>query len=427
MRRTFRSHRSLQGLAILALVSILSTGAASAQWTQWGGPNRDFTTESGKLATEWPESGPKVLWSHPFGDGYSAVLVEGDRIYTMRRVGATEEQPLGTGDAIVCLDAKSGETIWEKSYDAPMLPNMALDFGPGPIATPLIVGDRIFAIGSTMKFHSLDKNSGEILWKHDLMEEMKARPSARGYGTSPIAYKNLVIVPVGGEGQGLVAFNQESGDIAWKGLDFRAGYSSPLLVDFEGEDHLIVGMGQHRAGVDPSSGQLKWHMELPRKAASMMSTQHFGDDNLLFGSSAYGDGSRAIKLTRKDGTFQAEELWFSRKLRVMFGSFVRIGDYVYGCHGDFGPAILVAMNIKDGTVAWRHRGFTRHSLVHADGKLLILDEEGILAIATATPEGLEVHSKAKIMERTSWTPPTVVGTDVYLRDRKTIKKLNLGI
>ena len=62
----------------------------------------------------------------------------------------------------------------------------------------------------------------------------------------------------------------------------------------------------------------------------------------------------------------------------------------------------------------------------ADGKLGILDEEGTLALATATPQGLDVHSKAQVLERLSWTVPTLVGSRLYLRDHHTIKSLDLS-
>ena len=78
---------------------------APAAWSQWGGPNQDFRAPARDLATSWPESGPEELWSRPLGEGYSAILVDGGRLYTMYRSGEKE--------AVVCLDAGTGETVWE--------------------------------------------------------------------------------------------------------------------------------------------------------------------------------------------------------------------------------------------------------------------------------------------------------------------------
>ena len=95
--------------------------------------------------------------------------------------------------------------------------------------------------------------------------------------------------------------------------------------------------------------------------------------------------------------------------------------------GDFGPAFLTALDIKTGQAAWQHRGFGRASLLHADGKTIIMDEDGDLALARLTPEGVTILSQAKIFDTTSWTVPTLVGTPLYARDREKIVALELGL
>ena len=99
---------------------------------------------------------------------------------------------------------------------------------------------------------------------------------------------------------------------------------------------------------------------------------------------------------------------------------------MYGTTGDFGPAFLTALNIKTGQSAWQHRGFGRASLVYADGKLIIMDEDGDLALARVSPENVTILSQAKIFETTTWTTPTLVGTTLYARDREKIVALDLG-
>ena len=121
-----------------------------------------------------------------------------------------------------------------------------------------------------------------------------------------------------------------------------------------------------------------------------------------------------------------EELWYSRKMRIHHANAVRIGDYVYGSSGDSGPAFFACMNLKTGKVAWRKRGFAKSTCVLADGKIIILDEGGQLALAIVSPEGLNVLSKCTITKRYSWAAPTLVGTTLYVRDRKRIMALDLS-
>ena len=90
------------------------------------------------------------------------------------------------------------------------------------------------------------------------------------------------------------------------------------------------------------------------------------------------------------------------------------------------PAFFSAINMKTGEVAWRKRGFSKATCVLADGKLIILDEDGKLGIATPTPKDLQVHSETTLLDKVAWTVPTVVGKTLYVRDKKSIVAVDLG-
>ena len=118
--------------------------------------------------------------------------------------------------------------------------------------------------------------------------------------------------------------------------------------------------------------------------------------------------------------------WFNNRMRVHIGTVIHIGDFVYGASGDFGPSFLTAVNLKTGAIAWQDRSFSRAQLVYADGKLIILDEDGHLGLATVTPQGMKVLARADVLANVAWTPPTLAGTTLYLRDRRTIAAFALG-
>lgn len=407
-----------RGRLMVALGLLSLAPLAAGQWPQWGGPQRDFTVACTGLADRWPEEGPRRLWRGEIGPGHSAIAVADGLLFTMCR--------RGDKDAVLCFRADSGEKIWETQYEAPAKEDMLLDFGPGPHSTPLVAGDRVFTVGGLVHFTCLDKSTGKILWSHDLMAEMGASHLQRGYGASPLAYKDLVILNVGGSDAGVAAFKQDSGEIAWKSEKLRGGYPSPMIVTINGEEHLLITMGAERAGLDPATGQTRWRKTVDVQLAGIMASPVWiPPDRVLF-SCAYGGGTQLFRITAHDGSYAAEEVWFTPKMKVMHGTLIRIGDYVCGSSGDFGPAYLMAVSLENGKVAWRERGFAKATLLYADGKLIILDEEGNLALATASPDGLKVHSRAKVLEDKSWTVPTLVGTRLYLRDNKSILALELG-
>jgi len=225
----------------------------------------------------------------------------------------------------------------------------------------------------------------------------------------------------------MAAFNQQTGALVWKAGDFEPSPASPLLIDVDGQQQLVLFAGDRVAGFDPASGRTLWSHPHRTDYGLNISTPVWSPaDHLLFVSSAYGTGSRVIELTQSAGRTRATEKWFSNRMRVHIGTVIRIGNYVYGSSGDFGPAFLTAVDVTTGKVAWQDRSFSRAQLLYADGKLIILDEDGTLGLATVSPQGLKVLARASVLENVSWTPPTLAGTTLYVRDRKNIAAFNLG-
>lgn len=399
------------------LLSSVFAQAQSLDWPQWGGPHRNFVSDAKGLAAAWPEGGPRRLWARELGEGYSAIAAEGGRLYTMTRRGAQE--------LVVALDAETGKTLWEYAYDAPFSPEYSMENGPGPHATPAVAGERVFAAGATGKLHALDKRTGKLLWSHDLLGEYKGTLRVNGYACSPLVYRDTVIMQVGGAGNALMAFRQKDGAVSWKRHDFRNSPSSPLLINVDGQEQLVAFMYDTLVGVEPASGELLWSRPHVTEFGLNVSTPVWGDDNLLFISSSYGGGSRVLRLSRAAGKTAVEEVWAHALVRVHYGNAVRLGDFVYASSGDFGTAPLTAVNVKTGKVAWRDRSVARASFVSAEGRLIILDEDGNLILATPTPEGLKVHSRTELLRNNSWTVPTLAGTRLYVRDRKSLLALEL--
>ncbi len=408
------------------------SAVSTASWPQWGGPTRDFIVHTTTLPDAWPEGGPKVLWSRPLGTGHSAIVVDENRLYTMYRVGngRARQGPWEAEEAVVALDATTGQTLWEHKY-----PSRREDFsfGAGPHSTPLVVGDRLFTIGTNKQLLAFEKRSGKIVWSHDLIKEFASpelliRPVVKtGYGCSPIAYGDTIICSVGGPGQSVMAFRQADGAVVWKSGDFLTSEAPPILIELEGTPQLVFLAGGTITALDPATGTVLWsHPHDPGNDLNCGTPMWDPANNILFVSSAYKAGSRAIRLRKEGGATHAEELWFTNRVRFMFLNALRIGEMVYGTSGDFGPAFLTALNLKTGQQAWQHRGFGRASLIYADGKTIVMDEDGDLALARLAPEGATVLSQAKIFETTSWTVPTLVDGTLYARDREKIVALSVG-
>ena len=423
--------RLLLPVVLLCATSVSSQAPAPA-WPQWGGPTRDFKAPAAHLAASWPAAGPKALWSRDLGDGYSAIVTDGDTLFTMYRppkgvIASMASKFTGSDpESVIALDAASGRTRWEHIDEAPPQKGMDMEYGPGPHATPLVVGDLLFTVGTNGKLLALEKATGKVRWTQELWSGLGGTVQGRGYSCSPLAYGENVLVTVGGQGQAVVAFRQRDGQIAWKAADFEPSPSSLMVINLDGQDQLLMFHANGIAGLDPRSGAVLWDHPHKTDWGLNIALPIWGDDKLLFVSSAYSGGSRGLQLSRAGDKTQVKELWFSNKLRIHHGNGVRIGEYVYGSSGDFGPSVLVAMNVRTGAIAWQDRALAKATAVLADGRLVLLDEEGTLALATVTPEKLTVHSKASVFHGRSWTAPTLAGTRLYLRDRTAIKAFDIG-
>jgi len=418
-------------LIMVGFVALRAQGPAPAEWRQWGGPNRNFMSDATGLADVWPASGPPVLWERPLGLGHSSIVVADGRLFTLYRPGReiSRTGPWQAEEIVVAMDAKTGKTLWEHRY-----PSEPFDFtqGAGPHSTPLVIGDRVFATGTNKQVHALDARTGKVIWARDLVKDLGApprliRPAVKaGYAVSPLAYRDLILLQAGGAGQAVVALRQSDGSVAWKSGDFLVSEASPILIDVGGQPQAVVFAAQAVYGLEPGSGRILWSHAHDTSGDMNNSTPIWGADNMLVISSGYNQGTRALRLTRKGEGTQVEELWFTTRLKIMFANALRLGDHLYATHGDFGPAVTTALDLRTGEVVWQERGFGRSSFVYADGKAIILDEDGDLALARLSPKGMSVLSQAHVFDTVSWTAPTLVGTTLYARDRAKVVALNVG-
>jgi outer membrane protein assembly factor BamB len=181
----------------------------------------------------------------------------------------------------------------------------------------------------------------------------------------------------------LMSFRQADGSVVWARHSFPHLHSSPVLITVDGQEPVVALMGQQVLGVEPNTGEILWQHPHQTPYNLAIGTLVWGPDNILIVSSAY-DGGR----------------W---------------------------PAQITGLDVKSGDILWQSgREFAKAQLVLADGKLLVLDQDGVLALASPSPKGLRVHARVSLLQSLAWTPPTLVGTRLYIRDRKSLIALDLG-
>ena len=432
-------NRPIQPLIVLVALAALFVVAneASAQWLQWGGPHRNFTVEAAGLADQWPESGPPRIWERELGEGYTPIVCDGTALYTMYRKASEPDR-----EVVIALDAATGKTLWESGW--PSLRLKAEQNYAGPNASPLIVEERLYTLGLHGLLTCYNKQDGVVLWQKDLPVELQSPTPPWGFSPGLIAYHNLVIVPVGcmipgmyspppaegrprefapPSGRSLVALDQETGEFVWKNLDFQTGHSSPILIQFNGRDMLIVFTCMGVTGVDPRDGKVLWDHPIRHEDADdvIVTPVWNGTDRLFLAAEQHGF---VLKLSQADDQYRTEELWRDQKIALGIGMPILIDDMLVGSrYGRTG--FLLGVDFQTGKRLWYDRTLGQASLIFADNKLILLDIQGVLALATATRAGVTIHARCQLLHKEAFTPPTLVGTTLYLRDQMIIMALDL--
>ena len=407
------------GQAARAAIAAPQSPARGVPWTQWGGPHRNFHTEAAGIKDTWPAAGPRVVWKRPLGEGYSSAAVESGVLYTM--YGKPREE------VVLAADAETGKTLWEHATPMTFQSDAAQEMGNGPYSTPLVAGSRLFTTGVAGRLQCLDKRSGKLLWTQQLWDDHQGSRLMYGYASSPIAFRDTVIVPVGGAGKSAMAFRQADGGVAWRKNDFGNVYSSPILIDVGGLEQLVLLMDGAVYAVNPHNGDLQWQVPFKADYSIAVATPVYGPGNLLFISSEYNGGAKVVELQRTGQQTTASELWSSNRLRLHHGNAIRVGDAIYFSSGGKGSqAILSAVDARSGSIHWQERSIEKATFVWADGKLITLDQAGTLMIAYPSTKAFRIAAKAPLLTHLSWTPPTLVGTRLYIRDRRTLMSVDLG-
>ena len=407
--------------AVLWFIASAPLSVCADDWLQWGGPRGDFTVEAGALVEKWPAGGLKQIWKRPLGDGYSCLLRLGDRLFTMYRDREDE--------IVVALDAATGKTIWEHHRKPVLWSEMTHDFGLGPNATPVIIDDRIIAIGidGFVRCHGVD--TGDLVWTLDLPAEFgrRKRVEEYGYSASPLPHNGLVLVQVGGDNHAVIALHPKDGSIAWKSGPGGVSYAAATITKLAGRVQYVYFEPEGVVGLDPDTGKSLWRAPIEFDNGNHLTPIVPCDETHLWvGSQFPSGGGRLLALERTGGSLEAKQEWFTSKLRASHWTSIRIGDHIYGSIGGNDMSFLAAFEWKTGKIVWRERGFHKAQCLYADGKLLFLDENGKLGLAKVSPTELTILDSAQLTESVSWTLPTLTGTTLYLRDRKHVLALDLS-
>ena len=388
---------------------------SESDFPQFLGPNRDNTLPNVQLKRDW-STPPEMLWKQPIGAGWSGFAAVNGYAITLEQRGPME--------ILACYEIVTGKAAWTQEVET----RHETSFGHvGPRSTPTIHNGLVYVMGGTGHFRCVDGTTGEVIWSHDLFEELgmdqatAEKPVPWGRAASPLIVDNMVIIPVGGPSGGpfvtLAAYDATTGDEIWKTDGYQISYASPQLMTLGGVRQVVIVNENFVTSHRVDNGQLLW--EHPWKGLSNMNAsssqpKQVGNDQ-VFLSKGYSVGSELIQVSNPgEGEWPTESLWTSRTLKTKFSNASFLDGYAYGLD----EGVLACQELATGKRQWKRGRYGFGQTLLVGDTLLVLDEDGAMHMVAATPEQHTEFGEFQAIEGMTWNTFCLYGDLLLVRNAK---------
>jgi outer membrane protein assembly factor BamB len=362
----------------------------SAYWTDFRGPQRDGHYRQQPIRTDWPSDGLKPMWKEPVGGGYASLVIANGRAFTIEQRGSEE--------VVAAYDVMTGRELWTNTWTAAFRETMG---GDGPRATPTWADGRVYALGAEGELRAIEDSTGRTVWRTNILRDAGARNLQWGMSASPlIVNETVVVLPGGPNGQSIVAYDRAGGKRAWSAQGDQQAYSSPMLVTLGGVQQILVFSASRLMGLAPDGSKVLWEYPWKTQFDINASQPLVVGDNRVFLSTGYGTGAAVIEVS---GDGSVREVWRNIRMKNQFTSSVLHDGYIYGLDEN----ILACVDAATGDLKWKGGRYGYGQVVLASGHLIVLTEDGNLALVRATPERHEERVRFPAIEGKTWNHPAM--------------------
>ena len=381
------------------------------EWNGFRGPNRDSVVRGSPIKTDWTGSAPVELWRRPIGPGWSSFSVDGDVIYTQEQRGEEE--------LVSAYNLKTGAPVWRHRDPVRFYESNG---GPGPRGTPTLANGRVYALGATGVLNALKARDGSRIWSKNAAADTEVTVPEWGVSSSPLVIDDIVIVAVSGR---LVAYDAATGERRWLGPTGGAGYSSPHLLTIDGVPQVMLLRGSRTISVAPEDGKLLWEHTWEPGGTIVQPAMGPDGDVLISLSNMSGIGMKRLAVSKGLSGWNVQEKWTSTGLKPYFNDYVVHEGHAYGFDG----SILSCIDLNDGARKWKggRYGFGQMILLADQDLLLVLSEEGDLALVSATPDKYTEVAKFKVLDAKTWNHPVIVRDVLLVRNGEEMAAFRLPL
>ena len=404
--------------SLAAILMAVGAGVNGADWPQFMGPDGNGVSSEKGLARAWPDGGPRVLWRTTLGAGYGGAAIRGGKVYLLDRVDQK-------ADVLRCLDLATGKEEWIFSYDAPG----AIDH-EGSRSIPAVSEKHVYVVGPFGHFHCLDLATHQVVWQKNVLTDFGTKAPRWSVTQSPLLYQGLVIVAPQSDAVGLIAYDQVTGKEQWRsGGIGPMGYGSPMKINLEGQDQIVIVNPQGAAAVSAADGKLLWQYAHPCKIPIPNVTQ-LGNGK-FFVTGAYLAGSAIIQVSKQGDSWSVKELAKINNIGGHCHPALVYQDHLYVLGNTNERKDGMVCFDSDGKMVWQTKKdpylCKGGSILTADGLIYVMDgESGELHIVEPSPAGFKSLGKVKLLEgREIWGPLALADGKLLIRDQSQMKCLDI--
>jgi len=378
----------------LAAAGLPVVGTASAQDSPcFRGPSRNGTYPDATIRTNWKEKPPKILWRKDVGYGFSSVVVAGNKIVT---AGYAAD---GAKSAVYCFNADTGAQIWRTEYaDTRGGPRGKVPVS-GPVATPVIDGDRVYMVAVMGALYCMDLNDGSNVWVK-ITNADGGKCGEFGDGAPPVIAGDLVLahLTTAAGSASWFAFNKNDGSVAWsipvttrlgKDEDADRGYSPAGLCKVSGKSCALFVSDAAIDCVELAKGVKMWShniADLELRYGPFEEPVFYGPDKFLL-SIWYANKPSVIAFQIDSGGLT--RIWSSKAIGKGAYSCVVCNGFAFG----YGVEGLNCVDLLNGESKWNWRS-SNPRMARDQGEVILVGDKlvwvasysGMLYVGNASSE-----------------------------------------
>lgn len=389
----------------------LSAKVPHTDFPQFYGPGRNGVLAGPRLASDWAQHPPQLVWKHPIGAGWSGFVVVGE-------LCITQEQHEGE-ECVTAYDLSTGQQRW--MHRDPTHFDTTIG-GAGPRATPTVDHGHVFALGATGLLNCLELATGKIIWTRDVVKAVESKLPMWGMASSPLIVNDLVMVHGGEEGtHSLMALRCSDGEIVWK-AGKTPSYATPIFATLAGVPQVLAFHHGIIAGHEVKTGAELWQRPWGNGNVVCASPLVIGADEVLF-SSGYGVGAELLKLSRQGDGVQVESLWQSTRMKAKFSHLFTREGCVFGLD----DGVFACVDLKDGARQWREGRYGHGQGLVVGEHYLLMAESGELVLLRPTRAAPNELGRFRVFHSKTWNPIALAGDLLLVRNDREAACLRLPV